>query len=161
VTCLNEYLFFVSSAVLADSFVLRICQLLKPAKRCRQWATSQYLKALYKVVFMNNNYPWTTFLVILTILLSFTAFLIGSVSPGNYDFGIVVFPWTFIQSLFQEKINFLFILLGLIQLPIYGFVIDNCLTKKYKLVTSTAILLIHFLLVAIIVTFGSKNLVFP
>ena len=33
VTCLNEHLFFVSSVVLADSFVLRNRQLLKPAKR--------------------------------------------------------------------------------------------------------------------------------
>lgn len=31
---LNEHLFFVSSAVLADSFVLRNRQLLKPANRC-------------------------------------------------------------------------------------------------------------------------------
>jgi hypothetical protein len=30
---LNEHLFFVSSAVLADSFVLRNRQLLKPANR--------------------------------------------------------------------------------------------------------------------------------
>ena len=30
---LNEHLFFVSSVVLADSFVLRNRQLLKPAKR--------------------------------------------------------------------------------------------------------------------------------
>ena len=33
VTCLNEHLCFVSSVVLADSFVLRNRQLLKPAKR--------------------------------------------------------------------------------------------------------------------------------
>ena len=33
VTCLNEHLFFVSSALLADSFVLRNRQLLKPANR--------------------------------------------------------------------------------------------------------------------------------
>ncbi len=36
VTCLNELLFFVSNAVLADSFVLRNRQLLKPAKRYAQ-----------------------------------------------------------------------------------------------------------------------------
>jgi hypothetical protein len=33
VTCLIEHLFFVLSSVLADSFVLRNRQLLKPAKR--------------------------------------------------------------------------------------------------------------------------------
>jgi len=33
VTCLNEHLCFVASVVLADSFVLRNRQLLKPAKR--------------------------------------------------------------------------------------------------------------------------------
>ena len=33
---LNEHLCFVSSVVLADSFVLRNCQLLKPAKRYKQ-----------------------------------------------------------------------------------------------------------------------------
>jgi len=33
VQCLNEHLFFVSSAVLANSFVLRSRQLLKPANR--------------------------------------------------------------------------------------------------------------------------------
>ena len=33
---LNEHLCFVSSVVLADSFVLRNCQLLKPAKRYGQ-----------------------------------------------------------------------------------------------------------------------------
>ena len=36
VTCLNEHLCFVSSAVLADSFVLRNRQLLKPANRYGQ-----------------------------------------------------------------------------------------------------------------------------
>jgi hypothetical protein len=36
VKCLNEHLFFVSSAVLADSFVLRNRQILKPANRYRQ-----------------------------------------------------------------------------------------------------------------------------
>jgi hypothetical protein len=36
VKCLNEHLCFVSSAVLADSFVLRNRQLLKPAKRYGQ-----------------------------------------------------------------------------------------------------------------------------
>jgi len=33
VLCLNENLCFVSSSVVADSLVLRNCQLLKPAKR--------------------------------------------------------------------------------------------------------------------------------
>jgi len=33
---LNQHLFFVSSSVLADSFVLRNRQLLKPANRCVQ-----------------------------------------------------------------------------------------------------------------------------
>ena len=37
VTCFNEHLCFVSSAVLADSFVFRNRQLLKPAKRYSQW----------------------------------------------------------------------------------------------------------------------------
>ena len=36
VTCLNEHLCFVSSVVLADNFVLRNRQLLKPAKRYGQ-----------------------------------------------------------------------------------------------------------------------------
>ncbi|MBE2188888.1 MAG: hypothetical protein IAE98_05415 [Candidatus Kapabacteria bacterium] len=34
---LIEHLFFVLSVVLADSFVLRNRQLLKPTKRYRQW----------------------------------------------------------------------------------------------------------------------------
>ena len=37
---LNEALCFVSSAVLADSFVIRNRQLLKPAKRYGQFETS-------------------------------------------------------------------------------------------------------------------------
>jgi hypothetical protein len=36
VQCLNEHLCFVSSVVLADSFVLRNRQLLKPTKRWRK-----------------------------------------------------------------------------------------------------------------------------
>lgn len=48
VQCANEHLFFVSSVVLADSFVLRNRQLLKPAKRCASAKKTTLLHRKFK-----------------------------------------------------------------------------------------------------------------
>ena len=106
---------------------------------------------------MRNNYPWTTFLLIISIVLIFVVFFVGSLNPGNYDLGIIVFPWAFIQAFFQNKINFIFLILGFLQFPVYGVIIDKVKMKKLLLIVF--IIVVHVVLCWSILNFGKQNLI--
>jgi hypothetical protein len=56
VQCLNKAFCFVSTSRLADSFVLRNRQLLKPTKRCVQLKTTSYFKIYKHEIFLDNFY---------------------------------------------------------------------------------------------------------
>jgi predicted membrane metal-binding protein len=72
----------------------------------------------------------------------------------NLQPAIVLFPWTFIASLFTDVISVPFLIAGFFQFPIYGFLIDIQKTKNAKLPWLIMIAISHIILVLLSIAYG-------
>ncbi|MDV7698262.1 hypothetical protein N6B72_15160 [Chryseobacterium soli] len=88
-----------------------------------------------------KKFQWTIIFSFVTpILISFVVLMMGG-GHGTYIPTIILFPFGMIGTIFQESITFPFIVLGLFQFPIYGYVLDLLKNNKYKYL----ILILHIL----------------
>ncbi len=103
---------------------------------------------------MTKKYKTTLILTILTpVLLAIVVLLTGG-GHGYYSPGIVLFPTSLVSFSIFGRLEFPFVVLGIIQYPIYGFIIDR-LTNKQK--ATLTIFTVHIVLV--IITFlTTKNM---
>ncbi|RLJ31797.1 hypothetical protein CLU97_1236 [Chryseobacterium sp. 7] len=74
-----------------------------------------------------NRYKYTTWFSILTLPLAFFAILAGGGGHGTYFPLLVLFPFSLLGTFFNEEIP---LFIGIIQLPIYGFLMDKLGIKK-------------------------------
>lgn len=74
-----------------------------------------------------NSYKYTTWFSILIIPLGFLVILLGGGGHGTYFPLLVIFPFSLLGTFFNEEIP---LFIGIIQLPIYGFLMDRFGTKK-------------------------------
>ena len=74
-----------------------------------------------------SNYKYTLWLSILTIPIGFIAILAGGGGHGTYFPILAIFPFSLLGTFFNEKIS---LFIGIVQLPIYGFLIDKFSTRK-------------------------------
>ncbi len=65
---------------------------------------------------------------------------------GTYKPTIILFPFGMIGTSFQKSITLPFTILGIVQFPIYGYLLDNI----KKTMTKYFITLIHFLLIILV-----------
>ncbi|MCT2560852.1 hypothetical protein [Chryseobacterium herbae] len=75
-------------------------------------------------------YKYTIFLSVLTIPLTALCVFFAGGGHGNYSLLLLFFPFGLLGTLFNEGISFLFIIIGLLQLPVYGFLLDRFTAKK-------------------------------
>jgi hypothetical protein len=73
---------------------------------------------------------------------------------GYFEPAICLFPCATISVIWQTTITLPYVIIGLIQYPLYGFIIDKTQKKK---ATSFIILALHIILVILILRFRNPN----
>ena len=77
-----------------------------------------------------KKYRYTLLLSLLTpLLLLPVVFLMGG-GHGYYTPAVVLFPFGMMGTVFQQTISPPFVILAIVQFPIYGFLIDRFENKK-------------------------------
>jgi hypothetical protein len=106
---------------------------------------------------MIKHYKWTFTLTLLTIPLLFIAVLFMGGGHGSYKPAIILFPFGLIGILLSDTITLPFIILGVIQYPVYGFIIDKVkATNKIRFVLPL-LLFIHTFLAFGIIKLAGEN----
>ncbi|MET3538315.1 hypothetical protein [Chryseobacterium limigenitum] len=96
-----------------------------------------------------GKFQWTiVFSFVTPILLLLVVFMMGG-GHGTYIPTIILFPFGMIGTVFQKSITVPFVVLGLFQFPIYGYLLDIFKNNKYKYL----ILISHILFVIIVFIF--------
>ncbi|KXH81511.1 hypothetical protein [Chryseobacterium kwangjuense] len=75
-------------------------------------------------------YKYTKILSILTIPLAALVIFFTCGGHGTYLPFLFIFPFSLLGSFFNEKVFFTFFVVGLLQLPLYGFLLDKFAVKK-------------------------------
>ncbi|CAI8887067.1 hypothetical protein [Chryseobacterium sp. IT-36CA2] len=74
-----------------------------------------------------SRFKYTIWFSILTLPLAFLAILAAGGGHGTYFPILVVFPFSLLGTFFNEEIP---LFIGIIQLPVYGFLMDKFGSKK-------------------------------
>jgi len=93
------------------------------------------------------NYKWTKRFSLITPILIIICIYLGGGGHGLYKPTMVLFPLATLNLAWQDQLSIPFMIVGIFQFIIYGFLIDN--TKNKKLVIA-CILLLHIIMVFII-----------
>lgn len=76
---------------------------------------------------------------------------------GTYVPAMVIFPLGLLNTIFSDHLSVPFIILGIIQFPFYGFILDKASqTQKSKLVAPILITM-HIILAVLIIYLKSEN----
>lgn len=106
---------------------------------------------------MAKSYRWTIILSILTIPLLIIAFFFAGGGDGTYLPAMGLFPFGLLGILFYNRITTPFILLSIIQYPVYGFLIDKAtLVNKGKFILFI-LSIVHILLAATIIILTGES----
>ena len=101
-----------------------------------------------------TKYKWTIRLSLLTpLLLLISVFLMGG-GHGYFEPAICLFPCATICVIWQTTLTLPYFISGLIQYPLYGFILDKTQKKKKA---SLVILVLHFILAILILKFRDAN----
>lgn len=96
-----------------------------------------------------GKFRWTIIFSFATpLLILLVVFLMGG-GHGTYIPAILLFPFGMIGTTFQDSITSPFVVLGIIQFPFYGYLVDILNGNKLKYL----ILIFHILLVIIVLIF--------
>lgn len=106
---------------------------------------------------MASQYKWTVKLILFTPLLLFVAVLSMGAGHGTYIPSILLFPFGMLGVLFQDRISLPFIIIGILQFPVYGYIIDKALPSRRLLVILLSVLLAHVALVVMLLKLVSED----
>ena len=106
---------------------------------------------------MDLTFDYIKRLSLLTpVLLILAIFLMGG-GHGWYGPAILLFPFGFIGILYSRSIELHFILLAILQYPLYGLLIDLIRNRKRLKWTLISIVTIHLMLAVSILIFRGEN----
>ena len=103
---------------------------------------------------MTKKYTWTTRLSLLTPVLLLISVILTGGGHGYFEPAICLFPCATISVIWLSVLTLPYIIVGLFQYPLYGFLIDK--SKKKKTVVFV-ILTIHLILAIVILKFRNAN----
>lgn len=106
---------------------------------------------------MAFTFKWTIKLILLTPVLLFIVVFLAGGGHGWYEPAIVLFPFGLISILFFRSIELPFIILAILQYPIYGLLIDTIGIRKSIKWTVISIALIHIVQAGVILTLRGEN----
>jgi len=89
-------------------------------------------------------------------LLLIVVFLMGG-GHGMYEPAILLFPFGFIGILYSQSIELPFILIAILQYPIYGLLLDITGSRKTFKWTVVTILTLHLLLAITVLMFRGET----
>jgi len=106
---------------------------------------------------MTKNYKWTFRLSLLTIpLLLVVVFFMGG-GHGTYIPAMSLFPFGLISTVLFDRITIPFVVLGIIQYPFYGFIIDNARQTNNTKVILPILILVHIILAVFLIKVTGEN----
>lgn len=106
---------------------------------------------------MTKQYKWTFTLCLLTPLLLIVAVFAMGAGHGTYIPAIGLFPFGMFGIIWQDSITFPFIIIAILQYPIYGFIIDKALFAQRQKLIALALLLSHILLALLVIKLSGEN----
>lgn len=99
---------------------------------------------------VTTSYKWTIRFSLLTPLLLLIAVLLMGGGHGWYEPSMTLFPFGMVGTIFQDTITLPFIISGIIQYPLYGFIIDKARSNPYKKTAILAVVITHITLAGLI-----------
>lgn len=100
---------------------------------------------------MSQKYKWTRRLSLLTIPLLVVVVLSMGAGHGSYLPAMFLFPFGLVSIVLFREITIPFVIIAILQYPVYGFVIDKVKnSEKYKWI-AFLILFVHLLLAMVII----------
>lgn len=104
-----------------------------------------------------QNYKWTLILSLLTIPLLIIAVFFAGGGHGSYLPAIFLFPFSLVSFLLFDSITIPFIIIAILQYPVYGFIIDNVKRSGKNQWLPFVVLFIHVLLAVIIMSITGEK----
>ncbi|MCH5598655.1 hypothetical protein [Niabella ginsengisoli] len=106
---------------------------------------------------MIKQYKWTFRLCLLTPLLLIAAVFAMGAGHGTYIPAVGLFPFGMLGIIWQDKISLPFIIISILQYPVYGYIIDKVILTKQTKFAILGLLLIHIILAILIVKLSGEN----
>lgn len=106
---------------------------------------------------MTKQYKWTSILCLLTPLLLIVAMFAMGAGHGSYKPAMGLFPFGMLGTIWQDSITLPFIIIAILQYPIYGFIIDKTLFAKRKKQIVLGLLLSHIVLAILVIKLSGVN----
>lgn len=107
---------------------------------------------------MLHRFMFTVVLSLITPLLILLAAYLAGGGHGSYETAIILFPWGLISIVFFSSIKLPFIILAIIQYPVYGLIIDKTLGTHNIKRAAMSIASIHLIFIMLILIFKGSNL---
>ena len=106
---------------------------------------------------MLQSYRWTIRLSLLTIPLLCIAVFFAGGGHGTYIPAMGLFPLGLLSTLFFDRITMPFVVMAIVQYPVYGFIIDKAIVTNKDKIILPLLLLVHILLAVLIIKFSGEN----
>lgn len=106
---------------------------------------------------MIKQYKWTVKLCLLTPLLLIIVFFAMGAGHGTYIPAMGLFPFGMLGVLFQDRISVPFIIVAIIQYPLYGFIVDKANSSQQLRLSLLTILMAHIALATLILMLTGEN----
>jgi hypothetical protein len=96
--------------------------------------------------------------LIISLVLTPIALALGIMSAGaghgNYFLAKILFPFTMLSTIYYESITFPFLLLGVVQIPVYGLFISALRNRRTSLMLLS---LLHTVFVILALSYVGRN----
>lgn len=76
---------------------------------------------------------------------------------GWYQPAMMLFPWAMVGTLWQDTITLPFIIMGILQYPLYGLLIDKTDHRVHKKSLTLILILTHLVLAGLIIITSSEQ----
>ena len=96
-------------------------------------------------------------LLALTPVFLMVGFLSAGAGHGHYLFAKVLFPFTMLSTVFLDSITLPFLLLALVQFPVYGFIMGLANVRGHLRESTIAISIAHLFAVIACFAFIGEN----
>lgn len=100
---------------------------------------------------------WTFWLSLLTIPLLFVAILFMGGGHGTYIPAMALFPFGLISTILFDRITMPFVVLAIIQYPLYGLIIDKARQANKSKIVWPILIAVHIILALLLIRMTGEN----
>lgn len=99
---------------------------------------------------MPTSYKWTLRFTLWTVPILFFVVLLMGGGHGSYVPAILIFPFALLSFPLFDELTIPFAILGILQYPIYGFLIDRIIMANQRQWPILLICIVHIMLAIVI-----------